>query len=797
MNFNFLITNTIKLIIQFIFLFSFTISNGQEGFIDKDISSSYEGYTELPRELAYSHLNKSIYIKGEDIGFSTYVLDKVDKQLSVLTTNLYCVITDKDNKVIKKKLFKVSKGVASGAFSVDSLFTSGEYTFKAYTNWMQNFKEQNFYVQTIRIIDPDIESFVKPQVTEAKVDAQFLPEGGHLVANIKNVMGVVIKDGLGYGIPYIKGKLLNSLNETIAIFKVDKLGVGRFSFTPNKGESYQVEINYNDKLFLFKIKNIESRGIIFSLKQQANKVAISLKTNKETLPLLKNKNYKLVVHDGNESKIIAVSFNDSLEVQKLFDSKKLFSGINIFTFFDDNNSPLLERLFFNYEGVNFIKSDNLSVKKDLDSLEIKLSYKDIDLTKYNNLSISILPGDTRSYHHHHNIASYTLLQPYVKNPIENAQYYFTQIDRKKKYELDNLLLTQGWSSYDWNMIFNYPPSSYYAFEYGIGFIANVSKAKLTKLVLYPIGDGGFNFFNLNENERSFQKGGLFPIEDEEIKFAEIQSGGSLKPPSLYLQFFPSIIPDFKLTYSSLNIKRPSILQEVQTESFSSLDLDKTQELEVVTLKGKVEQTRIEKIKEITPYSKVDAFNDIKRGKHETFTEYLRRKGYKVFDEQGNFVVLNSGARSFLLNTGPIIYIDGAQVLDLSSLSNYDMEWVDYVEINRNGIGEGIRGGGGVIKIFTIPMSKRREIRNFKSLAKYKIPLTFSAPKKFYIPKYAFYNTDFFNKYGVIDWLPINRINENGNSIFKIDFKKTTSLKLFIQGIANDGSFISEVRTVNY
>ena len=41
-----------------------------------DIFETYEEYVDTPREVVYLHLNKSTYIKGENIGFTAYILDK-------------------------------------------------------------------------------------------------------------------------------------------------------------------------------------------------------------------------------------------------------------------------------------------------------------------------------------------------------------------------------------------------------------------------------------------------------------------------------------------------------------------------------------------------------------------------------------------------------------------------------------------------------------------------------------------------------------------------------------------------
>src|SRR5690606_37962296 len=62
--------------------------------------SSFKTYTNLPREVIYTHLNKSTLIKGETLGFTLYVFDKNQKKLSNVTTNVYCIITDENNTII-------------------------------------------------------------------------------------------------------------------------------------------------------------------------------------------------------------------------------------------------------------------------------------------------------------------------------------------------------------------------------------------------------------------------------------------------------------------------------------------------------------------------------------------------------------------------------------------------------------------------------------------------------------------------------------------------------------------------
>ena len=222
-----------------ILLFSGSTVNAQD---NSYISNAYKDYSSAAREVVYLHLNKSIYIKGEDIGFTAYVMDKKEKKPSLITTNLYVSIEDEKKNIVKQILIKVIDGVASNTLKVDSLFTSGYYNIKAYTNWSRNFNEKNYFEETIKVINPDNEEFYKVENTDNKIDAQFLPESGHLLHGVINTIGVTIKDYLGYGVPFAKGEVVDQNNEVLSTFESNQFGIGKFQLLPNLGDTYTVKI---------------------------------------------------------------------------------------------------------------------------------------------------------------------------------------------------------------------------------------------------------------------------------------------------------------------------------------------------------------------------------------------------------------------------------------------------------------------------------------------------------------------------------------------------------------------------
>jgi len=774
------------------FFFLIVISSFSQSTSSDNLEKTFIEYTQLPRELVYTHLNKSVYIKGETLAFSAYVFDKTDKRLSKLTTNLYCSISDEEGKTIKSELVLVNEGVANGSFSVDSLFSSGNYVFKAYTNWMKNFDEQNFYMQNIKVIDPEIESNVIPKVISSKLDAQFLPEGGHLLANTENTVGVVIKDELGFGIPNLECQLISG-NDEIINFKTNQFGIGKFMFIPVDGKNYRVSVNFEGTKQIFNIDSAELSGVTFSLGDLHDKVVLRIATNKSTLSIIQNKPYKLTIHNGFEFKTTFFEFNDDLNVTKYIDYDDLFTGINIFTVFNENNIPILERMFFKYDGINFIHTNEATYKKSADSIEISVPFKDVNLSLPNHFSISVLPAGTKSYNHHHNIISSTYLQPYVKGFIENATYYFTDINRRKQYELDNLLLTQGWSSYDWNKIFYYPPNTSFEFETGISFKAIDNFSKTMKFVIYPSAYNDLEIFEISNENNTFERKGLFPFDGEKIRLSEINKKDIVNKARLYLQFYPSKIPDIDNYTKTLPLKEMVFYDLSSSQYLLANSWTEYEQLEEVLIEVNKTQEKFEKLQR-SIYGNVDIFDDTKRKIHFDLASYLRTKGYSVSQFNNEFTITRRGGA--FRNRSPIVYIDNRLILDTSELNMYNMDMVDYVIIDDTGFGEGFRGSGGVIKIVTDPTISYKDNPELSTFQEIDIPLTFVAPTRFYVPKYSSYQTRFFEEYGVINWCPKMSVDNNGKLSFKTSNQEAPNIKLFIEGTANDGSFISEIMTVN-
>ncbi len=763
----------------------------------EELSAAFTEYSDPFREVAYSHLNKSTYIKGEMLGFSSYIFEKDTKIPSKSTNNLYCVIVDENDKVIKSKLVRVRNGFANNAFEVDSTFSSGNYRFKAYTNWMRNFNEPNGFVESFRVIDPELENTVKKSVPTHVPDAQFLPEGGHFVDAVRTNVGVIIKDSEGFGIADTEGKVYDEDNTLISAFKTNHLGIGRFQLIPRLGQKYTVRFYHSDELLEYFIDDIKPKGVTININTVGNDLAIELKTNERTLNEIRGKAYKLTFHDGKNVKGLPVVFEQPSLARRV-KLGELLKGINVITLFNENNEPVLERLFFNYEGFSLARSGSPEHKRVGDSVRIRVplsKFADPSLASF-NISISVLPEKTKAYNRHQNIVSDTYLRPYLRGYVENAGYYFTDLSPKKKYELDNLLITQGWSSYNWNQIFKNNVNDRFAFEAGIVLKANQIDKRQRKFTLYPLKSNAGMEVNLPEDENNFMVTELYPEEGERLGIATVDNKGKASKPNLYLQYFPSAVPDYFVQNEPLKTRNITGVQALRESPFRTTDIRETQVLDEVVVKAKAREIEIRKLKENAFYD-VDIFDDAMRRMNLTFANYINAYVPEFFATEafGNLTLARRSSTSLVNGfQTPTIFLDDMLISDLNFFYGFYMNIVDYVTINDEGIGEGFMGTNGVIRIYTsLDFIKKNQSSSFKS---FEFPLSFARAKEFYVPKYDVYNDAFFEHFGLIDWIPDAKMDAFGNLNFTVYNPANINMRLFIEGASSEGNLISEIKVLD-
>jgi len=104
-----------------------------------------------PQEKIYLHTDRSYYQSGEDIWFKAYVTLSQFNFLSAISKIMYVELLNDRQEVVQSRRLPVVSGLSIGDFKLPETLSEGTYYIRAYTNWMRNFDEENFFHKTLYI----------------------------------------------------------------------------------------------------------------------------------------------------------------------------------------------------------------------------------------------------------------------------------------------------------------------------------------------------------------------------------------------------------------------------------------------------------------------------------------------------------------------------------------------------------------------------------------------------------------------------------------------------------------------
>lgn len=784
----------------FLILFS-NILLAQNDIGNNLVKDKFLKYFELPRESIFLHSNKTTYIANEEIWLKGYVYDRHNSKPFSQTSIVHLGLYNADGKRFNNYHFRAKDGYFNGNIAVDSTLVSGEYYLRASTNWMRNFKEDDSFMQKIIILNEkpgDKAVFVK------KYDIQFLPEGGNLVEDTPGVMGVKVTDVNGYGVKIVEGSLFDINNAQVARFFTSIFGLGKFNFNPKAGMEYVAKLKFSDgSIETVKIQKPENKGVSFSLKNVDNdRFIISLTTNSATKESIQEQQFYLLIHKDGHANRIPITFpKNKLFVSKVLNKEVLNKGMNILTLFNPEGKPIAERLVFNHTDLLDGKLKVSKLSTEADSLNIQVELLDFKKSSH-NLSVSVLPGKTMSNNQQNSIYSAFYLKPYVKGFIENPSYYFKDVTEKKENDLDLLLMTQGWSKYDWNDIFRGPPGQFYEFENGIDLEGTIYSKGVSEddklLVSFP--DDRSRYLDILENRFLIQKN--YPVKGEILNFSLISNNRKLAKVNIDLNMSLGVIPDeidttwkekieFVDEDSSKEVKAPDLISSNNTISLN----------EVTVVEDKI-KTTVDKNFLIPKYlvSRMTEVTESLEFNLPYVTDIIRSRGFYVLEElqfgSTSRVIIRTIVPSSFVGGNyypiPIIYLDNVRLPNFDILYKMSTNEIESFSIDKTGSREGTRGAGGVIRIYTrrLPRGYNGQYSKDENVFKYKLKEGFEPVKKFYTPKYTSYLSNEFENFGIIHWVPELKVNENGIATFKILNTLQRDIIFYIEGMNANGDLIS-------
>ncbi len=409
------------------------------------------------QERLFVHTDKTFYVAGEEVWMKFYVTDALLHKPSGISKLVYLeIINNKKQSVLHAKI-QLAGGFGDGNIKLPESVLSGNYTLRAYTQWMRNEGPDAFFEQAITIVNTINEGAKSPNFPiKSHIDFQFFPEGGHLLEGVENKIAFKAIDENELGVD-CSGIVLNERNDTIVKFVSFKMGMGHFIFKPKNSELYRAFVKIGDSLMSPMLPIIQKAGYTMQIfDTNSDKLNISI----HQLGGAVDENVYLLLHGPQFTGKSLV--HKILNGNTVFDVDKsdLKEGVNGITIFNSSLQPVSERSYFKFPSKRLSIQLNTSQEIYSKKSEIQLGL----LAKTNlseqlssNLSLSVFLIDSiQTPYAIQDIESYLMLSKEMNGLVQSAASYFDDTKHtiaEREAAIDNLMLTQGWSRYDWKDVF--------------------------------------------------------------------------------------------------------------------------------------------------------------------------------------------------------------------------------------------------------------------------------------------------------------------------------------------------------
>ncbi|TSD67398.1 hypothetical protein FFF34_008410 [Inquilinus sp. KBS0705] len=329
-----------------------------------------------------------------------------------------------------------------------------------------------------------------------KIDMQFMPEGGSLVAGIANRVGfkAIGDDGLGVD---VTGSIVNQNGEEVSKFKSLYKGMGKFILLPQPGQTYTAKFTVNGIEDTAALPLVNTSGIVFRVDNLSSADTIFLHLRATPDVALQTKTYSIIA-SANRNVYYGIPLNLKSGFSNIRLPKSTFStGIVNFSVLDAENNTINERKVF--------IDHNDRLKIDITNSQAKYLPKDsialtINVTNVQGNAVrgsfaasvtddSFIKGDIDDG----NIISSLLLTSELKGNVEFPEWYFTKPNENKTLALDNLMLTQGWTGLNLDLLKKPLPVVKFAADAG-----NNLTGKLTNLFNKPVKKAKLNLFSVSQ-----------------------------------------------------------------------------------------------------------------------------------------------------------------------------------------------------------------------------------------------------------------------------------------------------------
>lgn len=439
----------------------------------------------IPQEQIFIHTDNTCYFLGDTLYYKAYVR-RSDGLPSRVSKVLYVELLNQDGYLVRRQLLELDRGEAFGDFVLNDTLYGGYYELRAYTRWQLNWGEtehphsdyaekwffnkkmakdyyrdyEKLYSKVFPVYDKpknpgEFEHFMtlRPLRRQFKADnslpeavVKFYPEGGHLVAGVKNRIAFEANDDDGM---HIEGTLvvMDMAGNTVAEAKTEQRGRGSIEFIPISGRKYTSRFTWQFKEGKQDLPNVEDDGCAVMVTQENGEVKVNMALSgtaaSESLGMT-------VMNQGQLLDFKELGSGQQLSATLTTD--KLQTGVCQLTIFNVEGRIYADRLFFvrkddfqpqsiTFSGINDTPNEpfapiSLQVNTNTPNAHVSIAVRDAAHTEY--------------IYDSGNILTEMLLSSQIRGFVEQPEYFFEKDDAEHQRALDLLLMIQGWRRYDWH-----------------------------------------------------------------------------------------------------------------------------------------------------------------------------------------------------------------------------------------------------------------------------------------------------------------------------------------------------------
>ncbi|HEX8314882.1 MAG TPA: hypothetical protein VF609_07815 [Flavisolibacter sp.] len=766
----------------------------------QDFTGALQSYAQKNiREKIYVHFDRDNYVAGETVWFKAYLYRNGTP--SLLSSNFYVRMTNEQGKIIDAKKYPVEGASVKGDIGLPDSLPQGSYTLTAYTAVTLNCDEDFIYRKKIFVHNP-----VSKPAVHAPTPAlflQFFPESGNLIDGVTTVVAFKALDQSGK--PANVSGTIKSNDGFSVPFQTFHEGVGKVSFRPAAGKTYTATVNGSPATY--SLPTVEKAGINLHVQDEKGGKAFTLtrrqtdKNNFQNVFLVAQINNQVVYERD-------IDFEDYPSIKGHLLTSELPSGILHFTVFNKGGAPLVERLAFVDNKQYLANANVVSVKQSLQKREeniFEITTID-DIQK--SLSVSVTDGNSGHFFNRESILSAFLLTGDLKGYIHNPAWYFLNQNDTTRIALDNLLLTHGWSRFNWKKVLTGEVAPQQAFD-------DIHLLKISGTVKDARGKevkGGKLNLYIESKDSTTQTYDITVTQNGHFLLDSLLFYG---PTRIFYNYFddkdqqPAILHTDSvkdLLHTPLQDKMVSIAfthlpatEVARRYEFTKEGEEKVKELESITLQAKA--TNKKPVEQVNEKFSSGAFRAMGKINIDNMNQPTPNKSINVVDFSLNQIrqlLIEGGQivniKNMSLGTGqkwPVaIFLDETPA-DISALRGFRMDEIALIKFYEPGfVGAGTSGPGGALAIYT-KKSRPDDVRPAKMNS-----IThngFSITKEFYQPDYSIpaaknISTDYRS---TLYWNPNVYMDSENKKIkvrfFNNDYSK--KLRLVVEGFAADGKLI--------